>query len=246
MDALLERPVIAGTGTAEALWAAGAEFSALPAMSLAELVPEGARLVVVAPHPDDEVLGTGALISIAAAAGREILIIAVTDGEASHPHHEPSVVKRVRMSERSRALWELGLAANPVLRMGLPDGAVGKHIDALTAQLAQLLGPDDVVFCPWDADGHPDHEATALSVQTLCHTRGLRCFQVPIWGWHWCEPNDFPWARAVRLDITADTRRRKARALDAFRSQIEDDLEQPILPAATLEHFRRAFEIFLI
>lgn len=52
----------------------------------------GARLVVLAAHPDDETLGCGGLLADAARAGADITVLLATDGEASHPHsrtHRP-------------------------------------------------------------------------------------------------------------------------------------------------------------
>lgn len=43
------------------------------------------RLVIVAPHPDDETLGCGLLIAAAVRAGVRVAVIALTDGQASHP-----------------------------------------------------------------------------------------------------------------------------------------------------------------
>ena len=45
---------------------------------------DGERVVVVAPHPDDEVLAAGGLMRWMACRGREVLVVGVTDGEASH------------------------------------------------------------------------------------------------------------------------------------------------------------------
>ena len=47
---------IRGDGTTEAEWNGWPGLARLPAIAAGELVPEGARAVVVAPHPDDEVL----------------------------------------------------------------------------------------------------------------------------------------------------------------------------------------------
>ena len=41
----------------------------------------GAKIAVLAPHPDDESLGTGGLIQQALAAGAEVRVIFVTDGD---------------------------------------------------------------------------------------------------------------------------------------------------------------------
>jgi len=244
MDAILEQPLIQGSGTSEHDWLLSVELLQTATLPLDALVPEGARMVVVAPHPDDEVLGTGGLMSIAAAHHRQVMIVAVTDGEASHPAHDPQVVARIRTSERMRALWELNIRSHVEHRLGLPDGAVALHTELLTESLAKVLRDDDVLFCPWSRDGHPDHEATASAVKSLAKRRELSLYQVPIWGWHWCTPESFPWDKAVRFPIDSDTLKRKARALEAFRSQIDDDLDQPILTQSTLDHFRRPFELF--
>jgi LmbE family N-acetylglucosaminyl deacetylase len=43
--------------------------------------PSREKMVVIAPHPDDEVLGAGGLIAAQAFLGVEIVVVAVTDGE---------------------------------------------------------------------------------------------------------------------------------------------------------------------
>jgi len=102
--------VLAGTGTPESSWQNWARLGALPEVKPAELVPPGARAVVVAPHPDDEVLGTGGLLAHLSALGRKVLIVAVTDGTASHPDSPAWPVERlaaVRPQETREALRNL-------------------------------------------------------------------------------------------------------------------------------------------
>ena len=55
-----------------------------PQITVGELLGER-PLVVLAPHPDDETLGCGALIFDAASRGADCHIICVTDGSRSHP-----------------------------------------------------------------------------------------------------------------------------------------------------------------
>lgn len=96
MEDLAGRP-IEGAGTPEAAWRAAPFLSALPRVTLPQLLQGSQRLVVVAPHPDDEVLGCGGLIAAARAAGMPVLIIALTDGEQAYPDEpgwRPQVLAR--------------------------------------------------------------------------------------------------------------------------------------------------------
>ena len=61
-----------------------AAADALPVASLTDLLGDGGA-VVVAPHPDDESLGCGALILEAIADKRPVRIVFVSDGTRSHP-----------------------------------------------------------------------------------------------------------------------------------------------------------------
>ena len=84
MDAVNSRRIV-GEGTPAREWMAWAGLEALPWVEPEALVPEGGRAVIVAPHPDDEVLGTGGLLARLGRLGRELRLVAVTDGTASHP-----------------------------------------------------------------------------------------------------------------------------------------------------------------
>ena len=56
-----------------------------------------------------------------AAAGARLRLIAVTDGEASHPGADPEVIARVRTAESVAARHVLGVQDIEVIRLRLPD-----------------------------------------------------------------------------------------------------------------------------
>nr|MDT0666678.1 PIG-L family deacetylase [Micromonospora sp. DSM 115978] len=92
----------------------------------------------MAPHPDDETLGVGGLMVLLRRAGVPVTVVAVTDGDASHPHSptlRPADLVRLRDAERKAAFAELGLADVPVHRLGLPDGGVARYRGPLTDAL---------------------------------------------------------------------------------------------------------------
>ncbi|WPB55757.1 PIG-L family deacetylase [Xylophilus sp. GOD-11R] len=252
MDALNEntRFIDASDGTPESVWLHAPGLDAIPAVDPQTLVPAGSRAVVVAPHPDDEVLSVGGLMAELSAAGREICVVAVTDGDASHPGSSlwsASELACVRRHETRIALRRLGLQ-HEAIRLGLPDGGLQARREELADQIAALLQPNDVVFCTWRLDGHPDHDATGEACATATSRAGAKLIEVPVWAWHWSRPGDprLPWARALRLPLGADAVRRKREAVTAFRSQLEPDVTTgapPILRASTVARASRPFEI---
>jgi len=251
MAAVMDRVIRDGEGTTETQWLAWPGLARLPAISLDELVPAGRRAVIVAPHPDDEVLAVGGLLSMLARAGRQSLIVAVTDGGDSHRGSSQwprERLLRVRPMETRRALQRLGLPGD-TLRLALPDGGLSARGDLLTAYLEAIVVPTDVVFTTWRMDGHPDHEATGHAAAVATARVGAQFVEVPVWAWHWAEPGDarLPWREARRLALDAPTARLKASALQAFDSQLRFDAStgrQAILRGSTIDRAARPFEVF--
>jgi len=94
------------------------------------------RILVVAPHPDDEVLGCGGLIQQALDAGARVDVVLVTNGDASElslifgegdlPLGPDAYVKlgRMRQKESLAALGLLGLPENRVHFLGYPNNGL--------------------------------------------------------------------------------------------------------------------------
>src|SRR4051812_44355011 len=159
------RNPIDAPGTDERSWAAWPWLSTLPGGGLARLA--GIRsAVIVAAHPDDEVLGAGGLISMLAASRARLRLVAVTDGEASHRGHaSPASLARRRAAETALALRALGARSAEVIRLGLPDGHLAGQENQIAAALAPLVAGFDLCLAPWDRDKHPDHEAAGRAAR---------------------------------------------------------------------------------
>ncbi|USX20675.1 PIG-L family deacetylase [Oxalobacteraceae bacterium OTU3REALA1] len=249
---------IEGEGTPDASWQAWGGLQDLPPVSAATLVPPGRRAVIVAPHPDDEVLACGGLLQMLAAQGTPTVLVAVTDGTGSHPGSTtmtPEHLARLRPRETDAALNALGLGAltdkpaPQILRARLPDGAVTASMDQLHTLLRQMLRPEDVVFVTWRQDGHPDHEACGMAAAMAAGACRATLIEMPVWSWHWAAPGDarLPWRRARRLALGEDVLRRKREAVGCFTSQLHDDPStgQPaILPPHVLARLLHPYEIY--
>lgn len=243
--------LIQGEGTPEAVWQSWGLLASCPTMELAPLVPPGSRAVFVAPHPDDEVLAAGGILSTLASWQREILVVAVTDGGASHPHLGADAARgleALRRRESAEGLRRLGIQGHVEQRLGVPDGGVALQTDALRDHLAAQFRPGDVVFCTWRLDGHPDHEAVGRATAAAAMHRGCKLVEMPVWTWHWARPGDarVPWHRLRSVLLAPDLRIRKRVAIHAHRSQLEcgPDGRPPVLPPWALARLVRSREYY--
>jgi LmbE family N-acetylglucosaminyl deacetylase len=247
-------PVPGAGCTPERVWRTSGGLDALPWVTIDDLLPAGTRLVVVAPHPDDEVLGCGGLLALAAAAGHPACVVAVTDGEASHPGsplRRPERLRALRPRESRRALR--GLGDPEVVRLHLPDGAVSR--DGVRDALGPLIRGSDLVVTTWRGDGHPDHEETghgvAAALGAVVPAGRREPLEVGVWLWDWAAPADprVPWGRMRRLALPPAVRAAKRRALRRFTSQITPDPATgapPVVPARMLAYHGRPFETYLL
>ncbi len=99
-------------------------------------LPPRARILVFAPHPDDETLGTGGLLQQALAQGATVHVVVMTngdgyvDGVVHHTHHAPPssaefrAYGSMRRDEAVTAVQRLGLTAEDVEFLSFPDGGL--------------------------------------------------------------------------------------------------------------------------
>jgi len=141
------------------------------------------RVLILAPHPDDESLAAGGLIQRATAAGARTRVIFATDGD-NNPWPQRFVERRLKIRHADRARWGrrrrkeairalgcLGLEKNAARFLSIPDqGATGlllraeeNTLFALWAELTEWH--PTVLVLPSGADAHPDHSALFVLMQ---------------------------------------------------------------------------------
>lgn len=225
-------------------------------------VRELGRIVVLAPHPDDESLGCGGLLALAQQFGQRPHIVVVTDGVQSHPNsitHPPCVLMGLREREACDAVAELGMTDDQITFARFADCGVPRPyeagFDAACNRLRTLLSPldADTLFVPWRGDPHRDHEAVWLLARAVAPKlpRLPRWVEYPVWAWAHPSSEHAPrtnQADAWRLEIS-DVVEQKQTAIAAHRSQttdlIADDPSGFRLSADFLAHFAVPFEVYL-
>jgi len=116
----------------------------------------GERLLVLSPHPDDEVIGCGGLIALHVQEGRTVRVIVATDGAQAGE-------AKIREEESRAALALLGGASVEFLRF--PDRRLREHAAELKQRLraALLEFLPDLIAVPNPAEIHPDHIALSCA-----------------------------------------------------------------------------------
>ncbi|MFF1379754.1 PIG-L deacetylase family protein [Streptomyces sp. NPDC058308] len=232
-------------GTDETAWRAARLPERLPRLDL----PTG-PVVVVAAHPDDEVLGFGGTIAALRATGVEVRTVCLTDGEASHGPASGSAQAELaarRRGELAAALAELGPLPEPV-HAGLSDTALDAYEDDAAALIGAFLDTVGAAVCvaPWEGDLHSDHEAAGRAARRACLRTSVPLWSYPVWMWHWASPEDprVPWHRLGVLPLGDVALGRKKAAVARFASQLEPRGPgiAPVLPPGEIAHHTRAFE----
>jgi LmbE family N-acetylglucosaminyl deacetylase len=204
------------------------------------------RIVVVAPHPDDEVLATGLLLAAATELGIVVRVIAVTDGEAAYPGEAADFLAELRRGEQLAALREVGVDADAVHRLAIPDGTVADHVHAVALAIGRHCTTRTLVVAPTIHDWHPDHEACGLAARVADRTDGSRWSSL-FWAHH--HPQRLAASRPAMLRLAGSEPQwaARARAIDCHRSQFRhpDGHGEPILTAAHVEHLGQPIEYYV-
>jgi LmbE family N-acetylglucosaminyl deacetylase len=205
--------------------------------------PEPRPLLVVSPHPDDEVLGVGGLMRAHARAGFSVAVLSVTDGEAAYPDWEG--LRRTRRDELAEALRVLGGGIES-RHLGVPDGQVADYRDLLSEVVNHFSQDRPLLAAPYECDGHPDHDTVGAVCGDIARRRGLPLIRYLIWAWHHATPATLAHHRWGRFALDLPTRRAKAHAIQCFASQLRPRGRPPILPGHVLPYFARSYEAFLL
>ena len=233
---------------------AGAAPHGTAARHAADLLAGHRRLLVVSPHPDDEVLMCSGLMQAQLQRGGALEVLAVTDGEACFGDGTDRAALGLRRRAEAKAglralsaMGAIGAHAVPTHYFGLPDGAVANHERALEQRLCAHVRAGDVVVCTWRLDGHPDHDATGRACAAACAARNASLLEAPVWMWHWARPEhpSINWHQLVRMPLGSAQQARKQLALQCHESQITPSHQRPpIVDEGLQARARWPFECF--
>ncbi len=188
------------------------DFDACPLPGSLPL-PDKGKVMVFAPHADDETLGCGGTLRLLKRKENVIKLVIITDGAKGDPlgHSQEDVVKE-RRSELKAAMKVLGI--DDIEFMSEPDGEY-VHTDGMRAAILKLLDDyqPDWLFVPSILDYHRDHIGTGLSLLDCWQQQGCkeRFFLYEVWQ---------PVPATCLVDIS-DVFKEKKRALNCFKLPLQ-------------------------
>lgn len=186
------------------------------------------KILVIAPHPDDEVIGIGGFIYLNIEAGNEVAVLYLTSGERGIPGTDPEEAKKIRESEAKEAASHLGYKILGFLQE--PDGSL-----AYSESLARIIEEHvfeydpDVVLVTHEHESHQDHRIAAKLVGEVANRlEGFEILTYEVWTPMW-KPTRF-------VNLSEQALIKKQVAIEKHKSQNQ---RQKFEEAATaLNRFR--------
>ena len=147
------------------------------------------NVLVVAPHPDDDVIGAGGMMALLARNSSAVFSLYVTDGRNSRAALPAAAKKKMAMVRRREALAALktvkacGAVFFDYGSEELRDTKRGEALKAIREVF--LFFRPEAVYIPAPLDRHPTHQTVLrLALAALRSIRGFapRLFGYSIWG----------------------------------------------------------------
>ena len=168
------------------------------------------RLLIVAPHPDDETVGCGGLL---ARFGPQCDVLLLTDGrkgvpaDGSKSESETALIRKAEF-DATTAFFGVGL----VFALALPDSRLSEHAGAVSAF---DLRPYDIIFVPYRHERHPDHAAAYRIIKKLAKKQRAKAelLEYEVWS-PIAAPNRF-------LDVS-DVMEQKLEGIRLYASQTQE------------------------
>jgi len=206
--------------------------------------------LIIAPHPDDEILGPGGFIANASKVHSKISVVILTDGAKGSQEINmlaDSAEREIRIQDLVKKRREACL--NATSELGIKsvkfldgrDGSLEKDMARITSKVYQLISElrPDVIFMPHRYEWHPDHKASWTLVSRAHKALpGVLAKKIDLW----CYEVWTPLNPTLVIDITENIPL-KRKALNHYKPYFDNlDLDSALLG---LNCYRAASNLFI-
>lgn len=170
-------------------------------------LPLSDNSVIIAPHPDDEVIGCAGLIQRLIEQGFPPHVIIMTGGEGSHRDCCDVVEDEIKKERRALTLKVAEILRLPISHVHFFD-YLDEHIHISCSETESLrklildLSPKSI-FVPHWGEGMVDHIQTSKIVKTIVAGKNVSVYEYCVWMWYYNVWNlDFKSARILKMSLT--------------------------------------------
>lgn len=181
------------------------------------------NIVIIAPHPDDEVFGCGGLIAQLVEGGNLPHVIVLTGGGGSHRDccstSEADIVS-ARRELTHQAMAVLGLPESNLHELNITDGHIGEGNSEEWKKLATLIEgiKPDVMLVPHHGEGWPDHLATReLGIELAGNDTAV--YEYCVWMWYYRQKH-LDWKNAYVLKMSETEHKKKLEVIRNYNSAL--------------------------
>lgn len=174
----------------------------------------GNRVLVMAPHPDDEALACGGSLILHGQKNDPVKVVVLTDGARGGASCSRDAAERVELRQREALAAGEILGVSDIEFWGFPDR--GLHCaDGVLERLERSLADyaPTLIYAPSPTEAHPDHRSAAellwRALQRTPHDAQLAFYEL---------------SRPIQVNTLVDITGvigQKRRACDVYRSQLE-------------------------
>ncbi len=176
-------------------------------------------ILILAPHPDDEALGCGGLITRLCREVNPPHVAILTGGGGSLRGHsdmpEEEVIKARRQLTLNSAR-ELGLPESNIQFLDFVDGYLSEQPKEEIEKLKELIKEvnPQTILVPHSGEGWPDHLAVRQIGLDMAPT-GTDVYEYCVWMWYY-NVWKLDWKNACSLKMSPEEHAAKLRAVDAY------------------------------
>ena len=123
------------------------------------------KVLVVAPHMDDEVLGCGGAIARHVDAGDSVQVCVVCNRAYNHTYDDAAIAAEKRSAQAARAVLGYG----ELRFLDLPDEKLYAHLQETITGIELIVAEvqPDLLYTAFGGDPHQDHKAVAQAVNVV-------------------------------------------------------------------------------
>ena len=189
------------------------------------------KVLIVAAHPDDEVIGVGGTIAKYVADGAVVKVLIVTDGSTSQYRDNPDLLNilKEKKLETEKAAELLGVSE--VIYGNLPDMKLDivEHtkVNSVIEAVIDEFQPN-IVFTHFWGDVNLDHQCVCKSTLVACRPVPGQCVR-ELYGYYVQSSTEWnvqsannTFMATLFVDISGDYANRKYKAMDCYSAELRE------------------------